>query len=440
MFCNSCGAKNEDGSRFCRECGNGLQTPATRLPTQPEPDEAEVSTPDPVESAPAPEPAQRVCPKCGSVYDDGMLFCAQDGTKLEPAVSVLSAAELEAEPEAEMQPVADAEPAPDSDANLAPDAPEEAETEPTDLHEEAETEEADPPEAPAANQVENTEEADPVSTPPCQNCGAPLEDGASFCMECGTRVSDQGQTQAEPQPEPKASEPPASEPEPPAVALPVAPLTQAPIAADVDPEPADVSQDFDQPDMEPFYEDERPASNAGKFALIGVLIAALMLGGGAGYYYWDKITAAVQPPSEESEFEAPASAAPVIPRVAGTYTAFLMDQEIEIEFVGAPSVLAEAAGTARYVNTINGGRCTSRLVAIESGGIGGDTSAKVLFSQQAVDGEPACSADIPVLIDINDEARSDDGVVESLAVEWKAPGSDEILMSGDLTRATLSAD
>lgn len=162
------------------------------------------------------------------------------------------------------------------------------------------------------------------------------------------------------------------------------------------------------------------------------LIAAV---GGAGFVWREQLVALIGGDAEEAAAAELAAVQAGIPRVAGKYTAFLMDQEIEIAFEGGPDVLARATGTAHYLNTVNGGRCVSRLVAVESGGIGGDPNGKVLFSQQPKDGEPACGQDIPVLIDLDKQTIAGDGLVSRLLVEWQSPETGKVLMSGDLVLA-----
>jgi hypothetical protein len=296
--------------------------------------------------------------------------------------------------------------------------------------------------------------ADPIAGPEgtqfCENCGCRLAPEDVFCCECGARneppveVADTPPTlpspivkapPAQPEPEPLADEPIASdslsnrtgqERDYPDNALPG--LVPAPAALFEGEEEAEGA-----PDRSFEYEPAVLESRA-RGMLVWVLAGVMFLGasGSAGYFWRDRLTALA---GLDNGATASAEADAVqtgVPRVAGTYTSFLMDQEIEIFFEGDPAVLAESKGTVRYFNTVNGGRCVSQLVAIESGGIGGDPSGKVLFSQQPKEGEPPCGKDIPMLIDIDRQAMGEDGLVSRLAIEWQSPETKEVLMSGNL--------
>jgi hypothetical protein len=392
----------------------------------------------------------KACPLCGLRYEESMRFCAEDGAPLVAVVPTAGAIEpvepsappppLAAEPEPE--PVANPEPL--AEATVLPEATE-PEDAPTLLDEGVpaaggtSTEDQglpSPPEAPPA-EVEAAAAASPPPIPEpseavsggsetsaasirqfCDNCGAKLEPDAAFCSDCGTTVD--------------------QEPAETGGAAFVATAMQAPINTVPD-RPEAAANEAQESDGD---EDDLPEhaieEGRGSRRWLWIVATLALLGGGAGaaYYYRDVLpisqVLATEETENKTEAEVTEKKAPLIPKVAGIYSAFLMDQEIEIEFEGEPAYLAESRGTARYLNTINGGRCVSRLVAIQSGGIGGEPSGKVLFSQQPKDGEPACAADIPMLINIADRKMTDEGVVSKLSIEWKSPETEEVLMNGEL--------
>jgi predicted amidophosphoribosyltransferase len=442
MFCHACGADNDDGNRFCRSCGTELQSadPAASATAGAPLDQVAETAPSPAAEDDA---GGKVCPACGTSFDAGMKFCDRDGAALVAAAAVVA-------------------PSPDPEEPAPPPA-EQAQA-PADTA--AEPEEAAPAVAESA-QVQSF----------CESCGSRLEPGDTFCASCGSRTEPPGESdraepspeatdaapdemfqpqEAEPEPEPepeRAAYPEPSVtapqvPEPAAIAAAGSPLTapaSAQPATDRKPETAAELPILAEPGVETEVE-ETPARKSRAWIWAIGAFAVLGAGGGAGYVYRDQVMAyAVKAGIPISTGSADAGAlgdlagedteAPAIPRVAGKYTAFLMDQEIEIEFEGEPEVLAQSRGTARYLNTVNGGRCVSRLVAIESGGIGGSTDSKVLFSQQPKDGEPPCGQDIPMQIDIDKQAMNADGRVSRLAVEWQSPETREVLMSGDLVIA-----
>ena len=57
LVCQSCGAANPDGTRFCGECGTKLEMPAPAGP--------------------------KVCPGCGSEIAPGLKFCGECGTRVD---------------------------------------------------------------------------------------------------------------------------------------------------------------------------------------------------------------------------------------------------------------------------------------------------------------------------------------------------------------------
>jgi hypothetical protein len=112
-----------------------------------------------------------------------------------------------------------------------------------------------------------------------------------------------------------------------------------------------------------------------------------------------------------------------------------MDQDISVTISGdTPRTLVEANGIARYSNVVTGGKCISRLEPVSGGGVGGVFDNAVRFSQQPLQGEPACSQEIPVRIDISQQKKDAEGVVSAMTVEWLSPSGDEVLMQGVLTK------
>jgi hypothetical protein len=315
--------------------------------------------------------------------------------------------------------------------------------------------------------------AESQATHYCESCGSQLALGDVFCSECGTCN------------EPLGADPVAPSVSPVAVTHPVAKTqsaARAELSGEPKPEPKPRAEDFTEepaiiaPEPHPFsvvaiekeerdtrdigdplpwvapapkatinedseaaadiaLDDEPAETDAkGRGMLVWALAGLLLLGvaGGASYAWREQLIALGGLDKGSGETMQADAGRPGVPRVAGTYTAFLMDQEIEISFEGDAAVLAESRGTARYFNTINGGRCVSRLVAIQSGGIGGEPSGKVLFSQQPKEGELPCGKDIPMLIDIDKQAMGDNGLVSRLAIEWQSPETKEVLMTGNL--------
>jgi hypothetical protein len=311
----------------------------------------------------------------------------------------------------------------------------------------------------------------------CESCGFRLEAGDTFCSGCGAKVDapgDSGDAVAE-LPTPTDPMPPVAEAGPAPegngaqsspspdiaedqpefgatiAAMPlaedeVADEAQPAPAEDADPAQADILPETDDDaladetlaagEQSAWYPDEAPKRKSRAPIWTAGIIAIIAAVGGAGYVYRDQVMAYAAKAGislgTDTAGGAEGGAEVAIPRVAGKYTAFLMDQDIEIEFEGEPAFLAQSKGTARYLNTVNGGRCVSRLVAIESGGIGGSTDSKVLFSQQPKEGEPPCGQDIPMQIDIDRQAMEKDGRVKRLVIEWQSAETREVLMSGTL--------
>jgi hypothetical protein len=393
--------------------------------------------------------AFKVCPTCRTEFPPSLKFCDRDGAALVAGDASL----IEAAASADPAPAApEPEPEPEPEFEYAPFV--------TALLAEADN---------AASQ----------DVQYCENCGTALSPEDVFCSECGSRnqLVDAGvettATPVDPDPPAATEEPEApaqpsvvAEPDPGAIADDPASATapamdppDAPQSEELNagaPEVTDAVEDAphpdtvapvapgpdiveSEPDSDPGAEITAPeARRGGKMVW---LLAGLVLTGAVAStaFVWRDQLAGLAGGSPDSAAAAPTdNANPDIPRVAGTYTAFLMDQEIEISFEGKPTVLAEARGTARYLNTVNGGRCVSRLVAIESGGIGGEPAGKVLFSQQPVDNEPPCGKDIPMLVDIDKQAMGENGLVGRIAIEWQSPETREVLMSGELARADSS--
>ncbi|MCX7771918.1 MAG: zinc ribbon domain-containing protein [Clostridia bacterium] len=62
MICTSCHAKNPPESKYCRECGNKLETEAPEAPV---------------------EIVEVLCPTCGAAIEADEKFCTSCGTKLD---------------------------------------------------------------------------------------------------------------------------------------------------------------------------------------------------------------------------------------------------------------------------------------------------------------------------------------------------------------------
>ena len=77
MYCNRCGAENQDQSRFCRNCGNNLDV----SPVQPK-----AYAPAPV-SAPNPAGTMKyvTCPSCGTENKASTLICVECGANISKA-------------------------------------------------------------------------------------------------------------------------------------------------------------------------------------------------------------------------------------------------------------------------------------------------------------------------------------------------------------------
>jgi hypothetical protein len=189
------------------------------------------------------------------------------------------------------------------------------------------------------------------------------------------------------------------------------------------------------------YDDEEESGGSRRLlpALLAVLV--VMAVGALGYLYWSgKLDAllAGRPADKAHRLSgADKPGAVVVPGLAGSYAAHIADQDIVLAVSGEkPLPLVSAHGRISYQNTVNGGACVADLVPTKGGGFGGDTSNAVSFRQVAVPGKPACSADIPVEMDVAGQPVGKDGVVGAVAVEWHSPGKGAILMSGKLSRTS----
>ena len=81
MICNNCGTENDEGSVFCSECGQRMET----VNEQAAPVAKESHTPTVEPSAPvAPAVRQIFCAKCGTAITEGAAFCMKCGA---PVVS-----------------------------------------------------------------------------------------------------------------------------------------------------------------------------------------------------------------------------------------------------------------------------------------------------------------------------------------------------------------
>lgn len=195
--CAKCGAVLVSGSLFCTNCGTKIEEeqPAPVAPVQPEP-----ATPvEPEPAAPVidmPEPPQpKICVNCGAPLSADDIFCPNCFTKIdsvtEPIVSE-PVAPVEPEPVApvEPEPVAPVEPEPVVPVQPEPVAPVQPEPVAPVEPEPVAPVQPEPvfPDQPEPVAPVQTEPVAPVSNGFCKNCGAPLEEDALFCTNCGTRI------------------------------------------------------------------------------------------------------------------------------------------------------------------------------------------------------------------------------------------------------------
>jgi hypothetical protein len=327
----------------------------------------------------------RFCAECGGKVRTGSAFCGQCGTAV---VAPLTPAKIDL-------------PASAPSSAPAPDAVQFGEAESASPSQPAELDE------PIAAVATSMEEVPQEPEAPQDTAGEPVKE-QDVAADSPLATS----------PEPVTAEP-----------------AEGPVSAAESPaEPAADGEAEERGDWDYAEDDEPagPASGNGKWIALAAVVLLLTGGGGAWYFLQASGTEATQ---AKDPAERLATNEPQVPMLSGSYAGFYMDQNIFITIAdGAPRTLVNANGMASYSNVVTGGRCVSRLEPVSGGGIGGDTNNAVRFSQQPVPGEPECSQEIPVKIDISERALGLDGVVEAMSVEWLTPQGDEVLMKGELTR------
>jgi hypothetical protein len=117
--------------------------------------------------------------------------------------------------------------------------------------------------------------------------------------------------------------------------------------------------------------------------------------------------------------------------VLGSYSAFIADQDVSLNFDGqASKSLSAASGQATYANRVTGGTCTSRLIVDQ---VANEMSAT--YSQASILGQKPCEGSFPMRISINDAATDQSGAIQKLHVEWLNPANGRVVMAGELTHS-----
>lgn len=164
---------------------------------------------------------------------------------------------------------------------------------------------------------------------------------------------------------------------------------------------------------------------------------AILIAAGGGYAWWSGKLAQWTGKAPDPSLASPETGAdkPVVPGLAGEYKAHISDQDISLVLDGnKPEPLAKLTGTISYVNVVTGKSCTSRLVRTGAAGAG-DSGTVFSFSQAPVAEKTACAKEIPVKLDVTAQPSGEGGVIQGISAEWLSPGSDRVLMSGQLKRA-----
>ena len=189
--CQECGFKNNDDTKFCVNCGNNIQN-CVSIPV-------------------------KICQQCGHQNNENTSFCVNCGNKLpdltppqtqEPEEDNLKDETPEAidEPEAiaEEDVSEEIEESEDSVEDETPDEPEETSdddgVESVDEVEES-SEDETPEETVDDKTSESTDEPDVVnqesSVKTCNSCGHENDPATTFCVNCGSKIEDEPQVDAE---------------------------------------------------------------------------------------------------------------------------------------------------------------------------------------------------------------------------------------------------